>query len=116
MSRSILNYSTTISAQRTVGEITEMLARAKAEAILSEYSDGLLTAISFRIKTEFGVVTFRLPANVDAVQVVLQRSRDIPYRLKSRDQATRVAWRIIKDWLEAQCQEGVEPSDRVVSD
>src|ERR1700747_906254 len=100
--RSILNYTTTISAQRTVGEITELLANAKAEAILSEYKDGLVVAVSFRIRTEFGVLTFRLPANVDQVYVVLQRSKGIPSRLRTRDQATRVAWRIVKAWLEAQ--------------
>jgi hypothetical protein len=99
---SILNYTTTISAQRTVGEITELLANAKAEAILSEYKDGLVVAVSFRIRTEFGVLTFRLPANVDQVYVVLQRSKGIPSRLRTRDQATRVAWRIVKAWLGAQ--------------
>ena len=35
----------------------------KAEAILKEYdSDGTVSALSFRIRTEFGVLTFLLPA------------------------------------------------------
>jgi hypothetical protein len=79
-----------------------MLAHARAEAILSEYSDGVLAAISFRMKTEFGVLSFRLPANVEGVQITLGRDKAVPYRLRGRDQATRVAWRIVKDWLEAQ--------------
>jgi hypothetical protein len=80
-----------------------MLADAKASAVLLEYGDGgEVCAISFRIKTEFGVMSFRMPANVDAVLIALQRDKALPYRLRNKKQAARVAWRIIKDWLEAQ--------------
>jgi hypothetical protein len=72
---SISNYTTSISVEKTVAEISAMLAAAKASAILSEFSNGICTAISFRINTEFGLLTFRLPANIDAVYVILQRSR-----------------------------------------
>jgi len=53
--RGILNYSTTIPAQRTVGEITEMLAHARAEAILSEYSRLGLSAQFKRLVIAAGV-------------------------------------------------------------
>jgi hypothetical protein len=102
MKRSIHLYSTSASVGRTVSEISTLLAEAKATAILSEFNGGVIKAISFRIKTEFGVLTFRLPANVDGVSAVLQRSRSIPPRLRSREQAGRVAWRITLNWLEAQ--------------
>jgi hypothetical protein len=69
---------------------------------LTEFNDGVIAAISFRIKTEFGVLTFRLPANVDGVFGVLNRSKSIPPRLRSREQAGRGAWRIVLNWLEAQ--------------
>ena len=98
----ILNYTTAIGAERTVGEITRLLVQAKATAILTEFEDGVLSALSFRIGTEFGVLTFRLPARVEQVYRVLERSPKVPPRLRTRDQAARVAWRIIKDWLEAQ--------------
>jgi len=100
--KSILNYTTEVSAQRSVNEITTLLAKAKAQAILTELENGAVSAISFRIQTEFGILTFRLPARVPQVYVVLSKSRDIPPRLRTRDQAVRVAWRILKDWLEAQ--------------
>jgi hypothetical protein len=102
MKRSIHLYSTSVSVGRTVSEISSLLAEAKATAILSEFNEGVIKAISFRIKTEFGVLTFRLPANVDGVLAVLQRSRSIPPRLRSREQAARVAWRITLNWLQAQ--------------
>lgn len=100
--QSILNYTTAVSAERTVGEITRLLVQAKATAILTEFNEGLISALSFRIATEFGVLTFRLPARVEQVYKVLVRSPKIPPRLRTREQAARVAWRIIKDWLEAQ--------------
>lgn len=103
MKKSILNYTTEVSLQKTAGEIQELLARAKAQAILTEYSPaGELLAISFRVPTLFGVMTFRLPANVEKVYKVMCLDRRVPPRLRTKEQAQRVAWRILKDWLEAQ--------------
>lgn len=97
----ILNYTTSITTDKTVTEIQAMLARAKAQAVMSEYADGVLSALSFRINTGAGMMTFRLPANVQKIYQVLVRQRITP-KLRTREQAARVAWRIIKDWLEAQ--------------
>lgn len=99
----ILNYTTQIPVEKTVGEIQKMLAGAKAQAVMSEYdASGVLTTISFRVQCPYGLVTFRLPANVDKVFAVLVRSSKVPHRNRTREQAARVAWRIIKDWLAAQ--------------
>jgi len=98
----ILNYTTSIATAKTVSEIQSMLSKAKALAVMSEYDDGLLIAINFRIKTALGIMTFRLPANVQKIYQVLVRSNRIERRFKSREQAERVAWRILKDWLAAQ--------------
>jgi hypothetical protein len=89
--QSIANYTTRIPVKKIVSEITDMLADAKAQAVMSEFTDGLCMALSFRVSTEFGLLTFRLPANVDGVYVLLQRSRLIPPRLRTREQAARVA-------------------------
>lgn len=100
---SILNYTTTISVDKTVGEIQRMLAGARAQAVLTEYDPkGILTAISFRVNGPYGMMSFRLPANVDKVFAVVCRSTKIPRSNRTREQAARVSWRIIKDWLEAQ--------------
>jgi hypothetical protein len=117
MSRnSILSYTTSIAPEKTVGEITQLLAAAKATAILSEYHDGALTAISFWIQTEFGILTFRLPANVEGVHQILLRSKQIPSSLRNHDQARRVAWRIVLHWLDSQLaliQAGLASLDQV---
>ena len=66
---------------------------------MQDYDDhGHITALSFMIDTPTGPRGIRLPANVDAVHAVLLRQK-----VKcDQDQAERVAWRIVKDWVEAQ--------------
>lgn len=103
----LLNYTTTIAAEKTVGEIYMLLARGKAQSIMSEYDGfGNVTAIAFRCQTEFGQMAFRLPANVKAAAGVLNKQaqeRKIPRRfLNDVEQARRVAWRIVRQWIEAQ--------------
>ena len=99
----ILNYTTSISTDKTVGEIQRMLARAGAQAVLAEYDrERVLSSLSFRIEYKGALVSFRLPAQLDPIYVLMQRDRKVPRKLKTREQAARVAWRIIKDWVEAQ--------------
>jgi hypothetical protein len=103
----LLNYTTSIASEKTVSEIQSALAKAGATAVMHEYDGfGNVSALSFRIMTRFGEIAFRLPANVSAVQLVLRRqaqSGKIPRRyIDDLPQATRVAWRILKDWTEAQ--------------
>jgi hypothetical protein len=99
----ILNYTTTISAEKTAGEIQSKLAKAKAQAVLCEYGDdGVMRAMSFRIMTKHGLIFFRMPANTDGVYNALRKSSKVPNRLKTRAQAANVAWRVLKDWIEAQ--------------
>lgn len=95
----ILNYTTSISAEKTASEIQKKLAIAGAQAVLSEYdNDGVMCAMSFRINNIF----FRLPINIDGVYKAMRNDSKVPKRLKTYEQASKVAWRIIKDWIEAQ--------------
>ena len=96
----LLNYTTTVPAERTVAEIQSKLAKAGAHQILHEYESGTVSALSFRINTKFGEMAFRLPANISAVEAVLRKGRR-PFKPMT-EQAARVGWRILKDWVEAQ--------------
>jgi hypothetical protein len=100
----LLNYTTEIAAEKTVGEIQRKLAQAGASQVLHGYDrEGNLSELSFKIKTQFGEMAFRLPANIEAVQGVLTRQfKSGRSRFASREHATKVAWRILKDWIEAQ--------------
>jgi hypothetical protein len=94
----ILNYTTKIMSAKTVGEIQEMLGRKGADEISLKYNNFEPIAIQFRVD---GWV-FRLPCNVKGVYEAMKRDRKIPNSHKNVEQATRTAWRIIKDWVEAQ--------------
>ncbi len=95
----ILNYTTKVATHTTLGEIQAQLVKHGARKIMQDYDDaGRILALTFSIDTPAGIRGIRLPANVDAVQNVLAKQK-----VKcDREQAERVAWRIIKDWVEAQ--------------
>lgn len=95
----LLNYTTKIDIFTTLGQIQGMLVKHGAKKILQEYNDdGSISAVSFIIPTPVGTQAVRLPANVEAVERVLTKQK-----VKcDRAQAERVAWRIVKDWVEAQ--------------
>ena len=97
----IANYSTTVTAQKSLGEIQGILVGHGAKAIILRYDDkGEPIGLDFLVKTQFGDIPFRLPANIEKVQAVLDRQR---VRLSvGREMASRVAWRILKDWVRAQ--------------
>jgi hypothetical protein len=96
----IANYSTTVTALKSIGEIQGILVSRGAEHILMDYKDGEPIGLSFIVKTQFGETPFRLPANIERVQAVLNKQR-VRTRVE-RDMAARVAWRILKDWVRAQ--------------
>jgi hypothetical protein len=115
----LLNYTTEVPAGRSIADITQILQHGGASAIMLENApDHTIEAVSFLMVTTFGRIPFKLPANVPAVMATLnaeiaaedviarKRSRyrrKLPRNLlNNRAQAERIAWRIAKDWLEAQ--------------
>lgn len=99
----LLNYSTTVPVSRTIGQVHALLVEAGARQIMTTYSDvGTPTGVSFAIVIADGSRAFTLPVQVERVAAVLKRDRKVPPRYKTPEQAERVGWRIVKDWLEAQ--------------
>jgi len=96
----IANYSTTVSSLKSIGEIQGILVAHKAKHILMDYDNEEPTALSFIVDTPYGEMPFRLSANIDRVQAVLNKQR-VRTRVE-REMASRVAWRILKDWVRAQ--------------
>ncbi len=98
----ILNYTTKIEAAKTAGEMQTLLAKAGASAVAMQFGNGgRPTAIAFTARTPFGEREFTLPVHVDKVLAVLLKQR-VARSLATFEQAERVAWRIVKDWVEAQ--------------
>ena len=92
----ILNYTTTIDAFKTVSEIEYILMKHKAKSIMKEFSDNSIIGYS--------QVPIKLPVKVDECLKVLRIEKRSGTRTikDTRDQAERVAWRILKDWVNAQ--------------
>lgn len=95
----ILNYTTKIEATKTVGEIQSLLAKHGAQKIMLMFDEhGEPESMIFEIPTAFGLRAVKLPAKWKAVLDVLKEQK-----IKCDDaQAKRVAWRIVKNWVEAQ--------------
>lgn len=99
----ILNYTTKIAPHRTVAEIQRTLSMRGAEAVTIEYGEfGRIDAVLFSIRIAGQRVNYRLPCKVDGVLTAMKRDRKVPRTLQNREHAESVAWRIVKDWCEAQ--------------
>jgi len=97
----ILNYTTKIKAEKTASEIQMILGKSGAHAVMQEYADSEISAISFQFEMNGQILLFRLPINAEGVFQAIKKE-DVENKFKNIDQAKRTAWRIIKDWVEAQ--------------
>lgn len=95
----IKNYTTKVAAVQTVGEIQGILASHGARKVMMDYDAcGKVTALTFTLQTPGGMCGFTLAARPDGVKSALSKQR-----VKVDDaQAERVAWRNVKDWIDAQ--------------
>ena len=100
----ILNYTTTVDSFKTVSEIEYILMKHKAKSIMKNYDGESIKGLSFLIDTGFQQVPVRLPVKVDECLKVLQKEKQRGTKniKATKEQAERVAWRILKDWVEAQ--------------
>jgi hypothetical protein len=102
----IKNYTTSVSSIKTIGEIQSLLARKGAAKIMTEYDkNGEANALCFILVINGGEFPFALPIRVEAIYKVLEGERKkgkLPKSLLSQDQAKRIGWRILKDWVDSQ--------------
>lgn len=101
-----LNYTTTKTVDTTVGELSKLLARRGVASISTRYSeDGTAAGLAFELRTPHGLRGFVLTVNVDGVWALLRDDPKVRQRgpkFLTREHAERVAWRVVRDWLEAQ--------------
>ena len=99
----ILNYTTTIEAYKTVSEIENILVKHKATSIMKNYNGEAIESLSFLVDVGYNQIPIKMPAKVNECLKVLQNEKKKNSKVKAtREQAERVAWRILKDWVEAQ--------------
>jgi len=105
VAKGILNYTTTIGPMKSATECIGMLAEHGATDIGLTSDRGTPTGIMFRIGTAWGPQQFTMPVNVKGVETALDkayRRGAIQKRFTGAEHASRVAWRVVKDWLEVQ--------------
>jgi hypothetical protein len=104
MKMAIKNYTTQIRIEKTIAEVESILAEAGANAIFKMYDEQKQpAAIAFKlwlpdIEKE---LAFKLPMEAEKILSLLKQ-KGIPKKLQCIEQAHRVGWRVIKDWLDAQ--------------
>ena len=100
----ILNYTTNIDPNKTANEIAKCLSMHGARAVLTEYDkdEGYVKSLSFQITVNGNDISFRLPCDWKPVLDILENDKKVPRARTNREQAVKTAWRIVKDWVEAQ--------------
>lgn len=105
-----VNYTTKVEATQTVAEMQALLARHGARRIAVDYGpSGVPASLDFMLETPHGLRSFSLPVDAERMKRLLEKEEQAG-RLKtgslsvrtSLEQAERVAWRVMKVWLEAQ--------------
>lgn len=99
----ILNYTTKIDSYKTITEIQQILSKASAKkCVIDNDDEGNPVAITFVIEWNGMMTAFKLPCNFQGVLRSMQRNKKVPRSLCNQEQALRVGWRIVKDWVAAQ--------------
>lgn len=95
----ILNYTTTISANKTIGEITKLLLKHDASKISVDYVNAMPVNITFLCEFQEQKIFYSMPCRIEGILKLLAKQSRVP---KTTEQALKIGWRIIKDWLESQ--------------
>jgi len=98
----ILNYTTKVESEKTIGEIQKCLVKHGANKIVTDYQNGLPSAVTFCLSLNGNMVAFALPANYAGVLKAMRNDKKVPRSQCTDEQALRVSWRMVKDWVEAQ--------------
>ena len=101
--KSLKNYTSTVSASKSISHIEETLAWHKAKSIVKTYDEnGLPEGIAFYLEFEGKLLPFKLPAHIHAVEKILSSGKPYTNENKIKEQAQRTAWKIISDWIDSQ--------------
>lgn len=101
------NYTTSISIEKTIGEIESILAKHGVTTIYKVYDEkGIISGLAFKIFTNDQELGFKLPMDAQKILIVFKNAvRQGKLQRKyadNLDQARRTGWRIIKDWVDSQ--------------
>jgi hypothetical protein len=110
------NYTTEVPANRSIGEIQEMLQKHGVSGVMMEYEQGTgrIESLAFKIDISGQPWGFRMPLRwrqaLDSLYRGKKATDEMYYQQNRRDAAQRtreehayrVAWRILRDWVDVQ--------------
>lgn len=100
---SIKNYTTTVSAFKTIAEIEEFLAGNDCAFVQKQYENREPIGLSFTIFIKPDQpVNYRLPVNWKSTLKIFERDPKITNSMCTKEQASKTSWRIVKDWIVSQ--------------
>jgi hypothetical protein len=106
MRKSLVNYTTEVSTERTIAEIEQILVRFGAMNISKMYDNGQPSALAFQYMVNNQPLLFKLPMEKDKIMQVFNNQVNrgiIPKRyLNNEEQSNRVGWRILLLWVQSQ--------------
>lgn len=98
--------NTEIAPERTAAEIVQVLVTAGANQINTEYDAGKIVGLRWIMRIAGNDALFAMPARVEPVFKLLRRRRTGYFSRQDetnlRAKATRVAWRQLLRWTQAQ--------------
>lgn len=98
----IKNYTTKKEAGETVSEIQKKLSMAGALRTAIEWDGfGIPASIHFLLEAgDTGPIPFRITAQPEPILALLQSDKSVDRRYKTKEQAARIAWRLILNYVE----------------
>lgn len=96
------NYTTSISAEKSISEIEKLLLKFGAIDFGKKAENGIFIGLFFSIEVQGKRVPFKLPINIDAIASYLAKQKTQTSKRKIYEQAYKVGWRIMKDWVFSQ--------------
>lgn len=102
MNPNLKNYTTSISAEKSISEIEKLLLNFGAVDFGKKAANGMFTGMFFSIDVQGKRVPFKLPINIDAIASYLAKQKTKTPKKNIYEQAYRVGWRIMRDWVFSQ--------------
>lgn len=101
-SQKIKYQGTTVEATKSAQELCGLVQKYGGTRFEMQWKDGLLSGVRFALKHEkLGQIPVRLEARITKIEDLLYRLTSMS-REKSKEQAYRIAWRQLKDFVEQQ--------------
>ena len=105
----VRNYTTQIQVEKTITEIESIILKFGAKGIYKEYSGSKINGLMFYIEKDGQKIPFKIPMSIEKSRRVVEnavKEGKLPRKFMQEplrsEQGERIAWRIIKDWIDSQ--------------